>query len=67
MNKIIPAAFAALLGLAATGCASYAKYYNAQDEFQGSCKAGSTFLGIPLFPFGGHCYASANPIPVPVK
>jgi|GEM_PF-5298438 len=60
MNKIVTAAFAALLGLAATGCASYAKYYDAKGDLKGSCISGATIGGFPLFPFGGTCHASAN-------
>jgi hypothetical protein len=61
MNRIITAALAIPAGLAATGCASYANYYDAKGDLAGSCTAGAKFVGIPLFPFGGHCYAFASP------
>ena len=50
------------IGLMATGCTSYVKTYDSNDNLLAACRSGATLLGAPFFPFGrGHCEGSANP------
>ena len=49
------------IGLAATGCSSYVKTYDANDNLLGACRSGTTIFGVPFLPFGsGSCGGSAN-------
>lgn len=50
--RLSAVAVLAVLGMSLTGCTSYVKVYDANDQLVGSCKSGSKFLGVVPLAWG---------------